>query len=292
MKFRAPRYLVVGGDSLIGSSLVSLLRSLRINVTATTRRPVAVDDENRVFLDISRPDLNQLSVAGYSVVFLCAAISNIATCEDDQEKTKDVNVKNTVALTKLLIANGASIIYLSSNSVFEGAIAKPEENTPCSPVCEYGRQKVDVEQQILSLATSESSVAIVRLSKVITKTVGIAAEFARNLRSGKVCTAFSDLMMCPVSIDYITHGLLAVANAKVSGIFHLSGEKEMSYAEFANYLAIYLGADTSLIHPISIEASSVRVVFRPTYPGLGMQRTTELLGITPEPTIHLMSTLV
>lgn len=290
MSPKESHYLVVGADGLVGAGLVALFEKVGASVTATTRRPEAVSAKN-LFLDLAAVDTKEFGLTGYSVAFLCAAITSIAACEDDPARTQQINVLNTVTLAKRLLAAGTRIVYLSSNTVFEGSAAWPDENAPYSPICEYGRQKVVVERQLLSLATPELPVAIVRLSKVLTPRAGMVAEFLRRLEVGESCSAFDDLSMCPISIDYTSEALLAVARSGLSGIFHLSGEEEMSYAGFAHLLALHLGADPGLVRPESLVASPARVLFRPTHPGLGMQRTRELLGIAPEPTAHLIAAL-
>lgn len=290
MSFQKPSYLVVGADGLVGAGLVALMEKVGAGVTATTRRHDAVGAK-RLFLDLTDAEAKAFRPAGYSVAFLCAAITSIAACEDDPARTQQINVLNTVALAKTLLAAGTQIVFLSSNTVFDGTAAWPNEGTAYSPACEYGRQKAAVEQQFLRLSTPSVPVAIVRLSKVLTPRSGMVAEFLRHLAAGELCPAFDDLGMCPISLGYTTEALLAVARSGLPGVFHLAGEEEMSYAGFAQRLASHLGADPALVRPGSSAASAARVLFRPTYPGLGMQRTRELLGIGPEPTMHLMAAL-
>lgn len=291
MNLQESRYLVVGADSLIGAGLVELLREVGMHVTGTTRRPASVDARSSLFLDLAGESAKTFRSSGYSVAFLCAAITGIAACEDEPMRTEQINVLNTVALAKRLVAEGTRIVFLSSNTVFDGTAAWPDEDAPYSPACEYGRQKVSVERQLLCLSTPAVPVAIVRLSKVLTPGAGMVAEFLRHLVARESCSAFDDLSMAPISLGYTSEALLAVARSGLSGIFHLSGEKEMSYANCARRLALHLGADPVLVRPGPAAASPARVLFRPAHPGLGMQRTRELLGIGPESTANLMEAL-
>lgn len=283
--------LVVGGDGLVGSRLFALMQKLGADVIATTRRREYAEVANRVFFDLADP-VTQLSSLVYSVAFLCAGITGIAVCEDDPVRTYQINVLNTVALAKRLIANGTPIVFLSSNTVFDGVAAWPDEEAPYSPTCEYGRQKVSVERQLLSLSTPSVPVMIVRLSKVLAPCTRMVLDFLRHLMAVEPCPAFTDLRMCPVSLDYTTGSLLTIARAGISGVFHLSGEVELSYADFASRLAIRLGADPSLVQPSLSTASGARLIFQPVHPGLGLQRTHKLLGISPEPLNDLMATLL
>lgn len=290
MSREASRFLVVGADGLVGASLTARLQAAGEYVTGTTRRKPGEAAANRVQLDLANQGATTLP-AGFSVAFLCAAITGMAACEDDPAHTRRVNVDNTVALARRLLAAGTRIVFLSSNTVFDGTVAWPDEHAARSPANEYGRQKAAAEQALLSLSTPATPVAVVRLSKVLTPFSGMAAEFVRRLRAGEQCTAFDDLRLSPISLDYAANALLAAANSRAAGVFHVGGAEEMSYADFARRLATGLRAEPALVRPLSAVASGVRVTFRPAHPGLGMPRTQAQLGIAPEPTAQLMAEL-
>jgi dTDP-4-dehydrorhamnose reductase len=286
------RYLVIGADSLIGAELISLLEKSEAGVTTgTTRRLNEADGRTRLFLDIEGDDAMAFCPPGYSVAIFCAAITGIKICEEHPGYTQQINVLNTIALAKGLLAKGTRIVYLSSNAVFDGTSTWPSEDASPSPVCEYGRQKLTVEKQLLSLSTPATPVAIVRLSKVLTAHSGIAAEFLSHLAAGEACAAFDDLRICPISLDYASAAILSVAKAGTAGIFHVSGEDEMSYADFARNLAIHIGANPELVKSATSESVMANLIFRPLHPGLGMYRTSKLLGFGPETKAKLMYSL-
>lgn len=291
MSYREPLYLVIGADSVVGAALVDLMEHMGVKATGTTRRPQRIDAENRVFLDLSSESETTIWQNGYSVAFLCAAVTSIAACEDDPVGTRTINVRNTVVLAERLLAEGTRIIFLSSNTVFDGLSAWPVENAPYSPTCEYGRQKASVERKLLSLSTPSAPVNIVRLSKILTSHSGIAANFLQHLFKGESCRAFEDLIMCPISLRYATNALMAIALSGQSGIWHLSGEEEMSYAAFARKLAMQVCADPALVESDTSNGALSRVSFRPIHPGLGMSRTREFLGIEPETPLRLLAAL-
>lgn len=281
---------MVGADSLLGARFVGLLHGSIDVVTGTTRRRSAAV-EDRLFLELADLHRDDFSTRKYDIAILCAAITSISTCEDNPDLTRQVNVLNTVALAEKLLSQGTRIVFLSSAAVFDGTSEWPAEGSPCSPTCEYGRQKVEAEQHLLSLSTMSTPVAIVRLSKVLVPHAGIGGEFLSCLLAGEPCTPFDDLRMCPMSLDYATSGLLSVARSRLPGIFHLSGQEEMSYADFARRLAVQVGVDPRVACSRVSSNRMARVVFRPTYPGLGMQRTKALIGIEPEPTAHLLTAM-
>jgi len=275
--------LVVGGDGLIGASLLRRLRSMGLKAYGTTRRHADVGtDSVRLDLDSGSEISQWHSPITGGVAFLCAGITSIAACEADPEATSRVNVLHTLTLAQKLIESGIRLVLLSSNAVFDGASPEQDELSDCRPATEYGRQKCATEQGLLKIAGKKNPVAIVRLSKVFTSSAGMAAEFMRHFSAGEICAAFDDLKVSPVSMPYVLDGLIAVARSGQSGVFHLSGSKEMTYAEFAGGLAAAMGADASLVRPMASATTDAKVLFRPEHPSLGMKRMRQLLGIAPE----------
>lgn len=284
-------YLVVGADGLVGSNMVALLERLGARVTGTSRRKDMLAT-NRIFLDLADERKFKVEEGSYSCAFLSAGITSIATCEAEPERTRQVNVINTIRLVEKLYAAGTRIVFLSSNAVFDGKTHRPEENAGYHPSTEYGRQKVEVERHMLSLSGGAGSTVIVRLSKTLSSSSGMAAEFLNKFAANKPCRAFDDLRMSPISLEYALESLLTISKSKLPGIFHLSGLEEMTYAQFASRLAAYIGVDPDLVRPCSSMNAGVKTLFRPEHPALGMKMTNKLLEITPEHTKSLLTRLV
>lgn len=282
------KYLIVGGDGLIGSQLE---RDLLIQgeVAASTRR---LDCSSKIFVDLSAGQIDAALAVNADVAFICAAMTNIKDCEADPRGSRKINVTETVRLIKSLAGSGCFVVFLSSNTVFDGQSPFPAEDASYSPTTEYGRQKVSVEQVIRNSPDLAGGVAIARLSKIVSSTSGFAAVFLRRLNAGEPCHAFDDLLLCPVSLGYICAGLIAIANVRQPGIFHLSGANEMTYAQFAGDLAKHAGAAPGLVVSGNSRDSNVSVLFRPQHPALGMVRTRQLLGLAPQEAPNLMNELL
>lgn len=282
------RYLIVGGDGLIGAQLERVLAGQGTVVVSTRRHP----HSGKVIVDLMSGDFDSACAVGADVAFICAAMTNIQTCETDPLISTKINVTETLRLVKRLAGEGCFVVFLSSNTVFDGQLPFPDEDAPYSPTTEYGRQKLAVEQQIRDLPELAERVAIVRLSKVLSSESGMAGEFLRCLRAGEPCHAFEDLLLCPVSLAYVCAGLVAIASVRKPGVFHLTGEEEMSYAQFCSHLASHLGASPGLVVPRCSSEANVNVLFRPNHPALGMARTSQLLRLVPESMDNLMNELL
>lgn len=270
-------HLIVGGNGLIGSALSAYLQSIGEKVSITTRRP-ALLEPGSTFLDLS--NLTPMRFEGYDNAFLCAGVTNLSVCESDPSNTSKVNVDATLSLAAQLHESGCRVIYISSNTVFNGQIHYPDESTPDCSIIEYGRQKAEVERKMLMLG---SGMVVVRISKICSLNLPVFSSIFRNLSDGTPFEVYHDLLFCPISLNYLCKNLAQIALSDIDGILHLSGLEDISYVDFSHQLAKKMTADQAMIKPVN----SKTVLFHPRFAGLGMNRTTTLLGIHPEP-IHLM----
>jgi dTDP-4-dehydrorhamnose reductase len=272
------RWLVVGGDGLIGKQLVRAAQSPDRIVVGTSRRKA----DDQPFVDLNIGEFEQALAVAPDVAILCAAVTSMQKCRDDPASTYRVNVEETTRLAARLLEAGSFVIFLSSNTVFSGAEPRPIESHRWAPNTEYGRQKVCAEKALSGLPDAGRRLAIVRLSKVVAPDAGIAAGFLERLYKGEECRAFCDLKMAPVSLSYVVTGLLMIGAQRRQGVFHLSGEEELSYFDFARKLAAHVGVRSSLVVPVSSNDTMVEVLFRPEFPALGMSGTKNALGLEPE----------
>ncbi len=282
--------MVIGGDSLVGAALAASFRSAGAKMLATTRRQQA-GGSGYIYFDLINTSPEQLPVIDGGLAYVCAGITNISACERNPTEARNVNVEATVALIKRLLERKLFVVFLSSNTVFDGNSPWPDEFADYSPTNEYGRQKVETEQHALQLGGADEFLAIVRLSKVVSRHSGIASAFYQQLATGNECRAFNDLRMSPVSLAYVVSGLKEVGLRKLPGRFHLSGANELSYADFAAHLATHAGFDQKLIKPTTFQEAGAEVLFHPLFPGLGMQLTSARLGIEPEPLEHVVKNI-
>lgn len=286
---KSATWLIIGGDGLIGRRLAGDARHFADEVVVSSRRPKS--HMGQVFADLACGDTEAVIATAPSVAFLCAALTNMKTCQAEPELSWRINVTETVKLAAGLMSRGSFVVFLSSNTVFDGNTPWPPENAPYAASTEYGRQKAAAEQQLLQLPGANERVAIVRLSKVLSAESGMAAEFIAHLRAGQRCRAFSDLLMSPVSLTYVVEALLEIGNKRCAGVYHLAGTEEISYALFARKLALHMDADPALVEVMKSFEAGVDVQFKPQHPGLGMQRTTATLNIAPEPLSHVLREL-
>lgn len=274
-------FLVIGSDGLLGRQIFSHLSDAGKSVWGTSRRERSADS-HVIHLDLAEPSPNLALPAKVHCAFVCAGVTSMEACEVDPVRTRHVNVVNTLRIAEQLLERGSSIQFLSSNAVFDGASAFPDERMPACPTTEYGRQKAEVEARLLEWDRGRGFVGVSRLSKVVAPTVPVMRRFLEGFREGKPVKAFCDLALSPISVDYAVASLLAVARVGRGGIFHFSGERELTYAEFARALANRLGLPASRVTAVASRDRNIVSPYRPAHPALGMAATRTKLAISPQ----------
>lgn len=292
MQVRSDSYLVVGGDSLVGSGLVDAFIRRDRNVYSSTRRRNLVDSR-RVYLDFeSTKNFEVPREVNY--VFIVAAATNYDRCEKDPAAYK-INVELIPRLITSLLAEGIFVTFISTNSVFGGEVPWPNEESPHSPSIPYAIQKDRAERLIRASAISlnaESRLNIVRLTKILNRSVPPLPSWFDAWERGKSVHPFSDLIFAPLSIRFVSEALATIGEQRIPGDLHLSGANNISYVDFALALAKAKGIDPDLIVPTTASAKGVNIAYKPSFSGLGMQRTQALTGIHAQNLIDVVRDLI
>ena len=218
-------------------------------VWQTTRRRDRVGGR-RLFLDlVESPASPELSAPPQvDVAVFCGAVTSMQACAENPESSRRVNVTATSALARRLADVGSFVVFLSSNQVFNGRTPFAKATDPVDPQTEYGRQKVETENEFLELG---ESAAVLRLSKVLTADQPVIRGWIEDLRQGRAVEAFDDMVLAPVAMSVAVGALLRIVSHRSHGITQLSAASDITYAEVARFLAEQLNAPLSRARSVS-----------------------------------------
>jgi dTDP-4-dehydrorhamnose reductase len=166
------------------------------------------------------------------------------------------------ALASQLFLQNTYVVFLSTNQVFDGNVAyrKAEERT--CPLNAYGKQKAEFESWLLSQPQPAS---VLRLTKVITGQLPVLDKWIKALKNGESIVAFEDLVFAPLPLRQVLEGVAYLGSKQPSGIFQLSGARDVSYYEIACALAKRLGVDVSMVTRASAKAGGIKPQFLPRH---------------------------
>ncbi|MDE3175723.1 MAG: dTDP-4-dehydrorhamnose reductase [Pseudomonadota bacterium] len=173
------------------------------------------------------------------VVINAAAYTAVDKAETEEALATRINGDGAGLVAECARALGAPIIQLSTDYVFDGALDRPyREDDPVNPIGAYGRSKL----------CGEEAVASANPRHAILRTAWVYSPFGTNfvktmLRLGESRSevrVVADQRGGPTSALDIADALFAVATLLVArpaperyGVFHMTGEGEASWAEFA-----------------------------------------------------------
>jgi len=221
--------LIIGCDGFIGRALFQYFDAKLLSVVGTSRRP----GSSHQFLNLEEEPFLCHFPNSVGVAYLCAGITNVATCEKDSAGTGYINVERTKLLVDKLLAQGIHVVFFSSD------IAE-------NPTTEYGFQKQLVEQYL-----QEKDATVVRLGKVISAESGLLADWVEELEAGRPIEPWTDYYFSPITIEKV---LAVLGSGEWLGGYSkilISAINPLSYFQAIDFIAETRALDRSLIVPKS-----------------------------------------
>ena len=139
------RLLITGASGLLGKKMMKMLPGLGFDVLGTSSKAsgkikkMDVTDWKEVMDVVSgfRPD----------VVVHAAAVINVDWCEKNKDEAFRINVEGTSNVVEACNQNGAKMVLISTDYVFNGDSQKAyEEEDKPAPVNWYARTKLEGEK--------------------------------------------------------------------------------------------------------------------------------------------------
>lgn len=234
--------LLIGHTGFLGSHLACLL---------SDEFEVKTLDKSILDLSKSIPSSFKESIKEnqYEYAIICAAISDVEKCFQDQVLSKQVNIKGMQELLHALKHYNVTPIFFSSDYVFSGKLTPYKETDTPSPKTVYGNQKLAIE---VFMQKHFEKYLIFRTSKLMSKTnhpKNILYPIIKNLKEGKVSNCFEDQFLNPVFVEDIARVIKNSIYEDITGIFHLGTQTLFNRYELGLFLAKNLNYDSNLINP-------------------------------------------
>ncbi len=272
------KLLITGVTGLLGNTLAANAME-RYEIHGVARHPEktqlacathAIDllDERRV-----AALMEQLNP---QVVVHAAAMTSVDQCEKNPEMAHAVNVMATHHLLKALRDRPCRLIFISTDSVFDGIRGNySEEDTP-APLHVYGRTKLEAEKAVLQARSDALVIRTAFYGWNVLPQSSLAEWMLSDLRMGKKFFGFTDVFFSPLLSDHLAQAIIRLAAAPTNGILHVAGRESCSKYQFARQLAVTFGFDPSAIVPVTSE--TVQRVRRPKNVSLCVERAGAILG--------------
>jgi dTDP-4-dehydrorhamnose reductase len=221
------KIFVVGGSSFIGK---------RLGVTIAAEFLLKTFQKNQfangVFFDLANSSVKStINKDDFSHILLLSGIVRFDVINKDPLKARHINVLCIKRIIDEAIELGLTVVYFSSESVFDGVKGNYYETDMPNALFEYARQKVEIENYIIS---KTDNYLIVRLSKVFSSDITdntLVSQWLRQLDNNMPVICAYDNIFSPIHIDDLVFLIEKLVSSNARGIYHLSSEQSLSRKE-------------------------------------------------------------
>lgn len=238
--------LVTGASGLLGASVALLAREQGRKVVGLHHcHSVQMDGLKSLGADLADPaEIRRIFLqVKPSVIVHCAAATDVDWCEEHPEQAHGINVEMPAAIAEMAAQSDARLLYVSTDSVFDGGRGNYTETDTPSPVNVYAKTKLQGEREVLR-QNPTASIARVNLYGWNAQNKESLAEWIlKQLGLATVVPGFSDVYFCPVLANDVAEVLLALLDQNLSGLYHIVGSERISKYEFARRVASTFGFD-------------------------------------------------
>lgn len=263
------KVVVTGAAGQLGQDVLLELERKNHQAFGADRQQLDITKEEDVLAFISevKPD----------VILHCAAYTNVDAAEENEEAAYQVNAAGTEYLAKAAKLNGAKMMYISTDYVFDGTASEPYEvDEPTKPLGAYGRTKLAGEQL---LQKHLDEFFIVRTAWVF----GIHGNnFVKTMirlgkERGEVGVVHDQVGSPTYTVD-LARFMVELMETNKYGIYHATNSGMCSWYEFA--VEIFKQSDMNVtVNPLTSDQFP-RPAARPKYSVLSKKRI-EQQGLNP-----------
>lgn len=220
-------YLITGGNGQLGTELRHLLDEQGAAYVSTDAAEMDITD--------AKATMAKIKEVQPTVIFHCAAYTAVDKAEEEgKELDEKINVDGTRNVALAAESVGATLIYISTDYVFDGTKKEGEYATDdqVNPQNEYGRTKLLGEEAVQAIM---SKYYIIRTSWVFGQYGhNFVFTMQRLAKAHDTLTVVNDQFGRPTwtrtLAEFMTY---VINNESPTGIYHLSNDNSCSWFEFA-----------------------------------------------------------
>jgi dTDP-4-dehydrorhamnose reductase len=231
----SPRLLVTGKLGQVALSLANRVKIAGFDAQFIGRPEMDMASPDTVFAAV----VAAIDAYQPTAIVNAAAYTAVDQAEDEPNIAHAVNALSAGEVARAAASAGLPIIHISTDYVFDGTKQAPytEDDKP-NPKTAYGRSKL----------AGEHAVAHANPNHIILRTAWVYSPFGKNFvktmlklaETRREVRVVADQFGNPTSAFDIADGIIAAVKSldhkpdhHASGVYHLAGPAEMSWAEFA-----------------------------------------------------------
>jgi len=222
---------VIGANGQLGSDIVARF-SDKCELVPLNHSEIEISD-----LDASRATLLALKP---DVLINTAAYHNVPRCEEDPQKSFEINGLGALNLAKLSEEQDFKLVHFSTDYVFDGLKMQPYlESDPVNPLNVYAITKQAGENFVRNYCDKHF---IIRVAGIYGKTPCRAKggnfidTMVRLAGSKPKVTVVNDEILTPTSTEEIAHNTFELIQTDAYDLYHMTAQDAVSWYEFHHLL--------------------------------------------------------
>ena len=246
--------LITGVSGLLGSNLAYYFKDKYEILGLYNSNPVLLDGIYTEKCDITESDNIERTVSDFSpnVIIHCAALTNVDECEADKEYAKLVNVSATKNIGEAISDKDIKLIYISTDSVYDGVKGNFSEDDEVNPQNYYGQTKYEGELEV----SKHSNSLILRTNLFgwnVQDKYSLGEWILKELKANKRINGFKDAYFSTIYTMELARIIDISIQKNITGVFNCGSTDSCSKYEFAIRIANRFNLDKKSINAISID---------------------------------------
>jgi len=255
--------LIIGKHGTLATAFSKICVERGIHAISLSREEFEISDEliAMAMIDKLRP---------WAVVNASGFV-RVDDAEINQELCYKTNTEGPKVLSRICRAKGIRFMTFSTDMVFDGAKQSPyTEIDVVKPLNVYGESKAMAEVGVLN---NDSSALVIRTSSFFGPwdRYNFAFHVLESLRSNNTFSAVDNLTISPTYVPDLVHHALDLLIDGAGGIWHVTNNDTISWADFAVAIAERGGYTSKKISAVSLASMQWRAT-RPPYSALKNSR--------------------
>lgn len=215
-----------------------------------------------------------------ALIIHAAGLANVDYCETVPDEARVINTDGTENIAIASKEAGAKLIYISTDSVFDGERGMyMEEDTP-HPLSVYSITKLEGESKVQQWAPDSIIVRTAFYGWNLHDKSSLAEWVINGLRDGKTLRMWTDTFFSPILVNDLIDMMIAMYRKNLSGVYHVGGSQRCSKYEFGQEVARTFGLDPSHIETSS-RTDAQLIAPRPKDLSLNITKVSRSLDIGP-----------
>ena len=220
-----------------------------------------------------------------------AGYVRVDDAEDDAENCYRANTQGPANLAAICLKYSVKLMMFSSDLVFDGHKDQLYvENDIVHPLNVYGHSKALAEKEVLEI---NPNTLVIRTSAFFGPYdhYNFVTNVLNSLKQGKQFQAIDDVLISPTYVPDLVNASLNILLDNESGIWHLSNEGVLSWADLAIDVAARGNYSTKNIESVPLDIMNYRAI-RPRYSALKSEKGMQLPSLEDALDRYFMTTKI